>query len=94
MSAIGNLLGGGLLGELLIKPFFLKERVETIPVQNLERAVIYQKKKTVTFHLFQTRDEGMIEVHVFVADKNVVPQVLEAVKAVVPADRLQEQTAG
>lgn len=94
VSAIGNLLGGGLLGELLIKPFFLKERVETIPVQNLERAVIYQKKKTVTFHLFQTRDEGMIEVHVFVADKNVVPQVLEAVKAVVPADRLQEQTAG
>jgi hypothetical protein len=94
VSAIGNFLGGGILGELLIKPFFLKERTETISVQNLERVVIHQKKKTVTFHLFQTRDQGMVEVHVFVADKNAVPQVIESLKAVVPANLLQEQNAG
>ena len=94
VSAIGNFLGGGILGELLIKPFFLKERTETISVQNLERAVIHQKKKTVTFHLFQTRDQGMVEVHVFVADKNAVPQVIESLKAVVPANLLQEYNAG
>ena len=94
VSAIGNFLGSGLLGEFLIKPFFLKERTETISVQNLERAVIHQKKKTVTFHLFQMRDQGMVEVHVFVADNDAVPEVLESLKAVVPADRLQEQHAG
>jgi DNA-binding transcriptional ArsR family regulator len=94
VSAIGNFLGGGILGELLIKPFFLKERSEGISVRNLERVVIHQKKKTVTFHLFQTREQGMVEVHVFVADKNVMPQVTEALKAVVPANLLQEQSAG
>lgn len=94
VSTIGNFLGGGLLGELLIKPFFLKERSETISVQNLGRVVIHQKKKTVTFHIFQTRNQGMVEVHVFRADKNVIPQVIEALKAVVPANVLQEQSAG
>lgn len=94
VSTIGNFLGGGILGELLIKPFFLKERSEAISVQNLERMVIHQKKKTVTFHIFQTRDQGMVEVHVFRADKNVTPQVIEALKAVVPANVLQEHSAG
>jgi hypothetical protein len=91
VSAIGKFLGSGLLGELFIKPFFLKERAETIPVQNLERALVYQKKKNVTFHLFQTRDQGMVEVHVFMVDKNVLPQVLDALKIVVPANQLKEQ---
>jgi len=94
VSFIGNFLGSGLLGELLIKPFFLKERSEILSVQNLERAVIHQKKKVITFHLFQSRDQGMVEVHVFVADKNTAPQVVEALKAVVPANLLQEQNAG
>jgi len=94
VSAIGNLMGGGILGELLIKPFFLKKRTETIPVQALERAVIHKKKKTVTFHLFQTRDQGMVEVHVFVAVKNALPQVIELLKAVVPANLLHEQNTG
>ena len=94
ISFIGNFLGSGLLGELLIKPFFVKERSETIPVQNIERAVIHQKKKTVTFHLFQTRDQGMVEVHVFVPAKNTAPQVIEAIKAVLPVNLLQELSAG
>lgn len=93
VSAIGNFLGGGILGELLIKPFFLRERTETIPVQNLERAVIHQKKNKVTLNLFQTRDQGMVEVHVFVADKNAVTQVIDSFKTVVPANLLQEQSA-
>jgi hypothetical protein len=88
-------LGG--LAELIIKPLiksFLKERTETISVQNLERVVIHKKKKGVTFHLFQTRDQGMVEVHIFIAYQNVLPQVIEELKAVVPANLLQEKSEG
>ncbi len=34
---------------------FLKPRSEKILSQNLERAIIHQKKKTVAFHFFQRR---------------------------------------
>jgi len=93
VSTIGNFLGGGILGELLIKPLFMKQRTETIPVQNLQRACIHRKKKTVTFHLFQTREEGMVEVHVFQADKKALPELTQVFKAVVPANVLQEEGA-
>ena len=93
VSAIGNFLGGGLLGELLIKPFFLKDRSETVPFDAMERAVIHTKKKRTTFHIFQSRDQGMVEVHVFVADKNATPEIVKALKATVPSDLLKEETA-
>jgi hypothetical protein len=94
VSILGTVLCSVILGELLIKPFFLKERTEIISVQNLKRVVILQKKKFIAFHLFQTRDQGMVEVHVFMADKNTVSQVIESLKAVVPANLLHEQNAG
>jgi len=97
MSAIGKFLCLGFLGELIMKPIiksFLKERTETISVQNLERVVIHHKKENITFHLFQTRDQGIVEVHVFIAYANVVPQVVEALKAVVPPNKLEEQSTG
>lgn len=95
VSAIGSFLGSGLLGELLIKPFFLNDRSETIPVQNIERAVVHQKKKNICFHLFQTRDKGMVEVHVFqLAQKEAVPEVWELLKALVPPNLFEEKLAG
>jgi hypothetical protein len=94
VSPIGYFMSNGLLGELLIKPLILKARSESIPVQNLERVIIVQKKKKFTFHLFQGRDQGMVEVHVFTADKTTLPQVLESLKAVVPANLLVEQDLG
>jgi len=99
LSAIANFLGGGILGDLFIKPLLQKSRAETISVLNLERAVIHRKKKDVTFHLFQTRDQGMVEVHVFelmifAGDKDPVPPLIESLKALVPASLLQEQNAG
>jgi hypothetical protein len=93
LSAIGRILPGllgGALGELIRQRFFLKERSETISAQNLERAMIRQKKQTARFHLFQTRDQGMVEVHVFKAEDG--PQVIEALKGVVPASVLHEQS--
>lgn len=93
VSAIGNFLGGGLLGELLIKPFFLKDRSETVPFDAMERVVVHAKKKRTTFHIFQPRDQGMVEVHVFVADKNATPEIVKALKTAVPGDLLKEETA-
>lgn len=94
VSAIGNFLGGGLLGELLIKPFFLKDRSETVPFDAMERVVIHTKKKRTTFHVFQSRDQGMVEVHVFVADKNTTPEIAKALKTTVPENLLKEETTG
>jgi len=91
VSGIGNFLGGGLLGELLIKPFFLQDRSETIPFQVLDRIVIYRKKEKITFHLFQSREQGMIEVHVFTANKNILSELLESLKSNIPADLFKEE---
>jgi len=93
VSAIGNFLGGGLLGELLIKPFFLKDRSETVPFDAMERVVVHAKKKRTTFHIFQPRDQGMVEVHVFGGEKNATPEIVKALKTAVPGDLLKEETA-
>ena len=99
VSAIGNLLGGGLLGELLIKPFFLKDRSETIPFENIERLAIQTKKNwrgqpKTTFHIFQAREQGMVEVHVFSADKEATPGLMNAIKSSVPSHLVQEEILG
>lgn len=67
VSAIGNFLGCGLLGAILILPFFMKPREEKIAVENIEQIVMGNTKITgsIVYHIFQARDEGMSEVHVF-----------------------------
>ena len=94
VSAIGNFLGGGLLGELLIKPLFLKDRSETIPFEDVDRLVIQTKKKKTTFHIFQPREQGMVEVHVFRADKEATPGLMDAIKSSVPSHLVQEEILG
>ena len=59
----------------------------------MERVVIHTKKKRTTFHVFQSRDQGMVEAHVFVADKNATPEILKALKTCVPGDLLREEAA-
>jgi hypothetical protein len=90
ISAIGNFLGGGLLGVLLIRPFFRKTRAESISVQHVERVAVSKKKllSGKVFHLFQSRDGGKSEVHVFTAfNENNVPDIEEFLKSVVPQER-------
>ena len=94
VSGIGNVLGSGILGYLLIRPFFQKKRAENIPLRNVERVVIVSGKKwtgrKAVYHLFQTRDAGMSEVHTFNLcagdDESAFEQLL---KSVVPQDRFQ-----
>lgn len=67
VSAIGNFLGSGCLGAILIRPFFMKDRKEEIEVANIEQILLGKTKITGSkvYHIFQARDEGMSEVHVF-----------------------------
>jgi hypothetical protein len=93
VSAIGNFLGSGLLGYFLIRPLFMKDRSETIPFQVLERLVIHTKKGRHTYHLFQSREEGLSEVHVFTADAKNDPALMQALKSSVPSHLLKEESA-
>ncbi len=93
VSAIGNFLGGGILGEILIKPFFLKERSETLSGDTIERIIIYTKKNKPVIHVFQPRAEGKTEVHVFRPDKETAPQIVNTLKTNMPHDKLKEETA-
>jgi hypothetical protein len=85
VSAIGNFLGGGLLGVLLIRPFFAKSREQSIPVQQVERVVVRKKWSGKVYHLFQSRDDGISEVHAFTAyaERNV-PDIEEFLRGIVP----------
>lgn len=91
VSTIGNILGSGILGIILIRPFFMKQREESITRANVERIVVGKNwfGKTV-YHLFQSRDGGMSEVHTFTdaagTDASTFEQFL---KSIVPQDRFQ-----
>jgi hypothetical protein len=78
----------GLLG-LLILRLIRRPRVENILVDNVELAIIHRKKKTLTFHLLQTRDEGLAEVHVFRAGSKQDPeQIAYGLRSLVPPERV------
>jgi len=86
VSAAANVVGGGLLGALLIRPFFMKDREETIPLQHLERVVVRKKWTGKVFHLFQNRDGGMVEVHAFTAYKE--EDIEQFLKSLLPESRI------
>ncbi|KPJ65357.1 MAG: hypothetical protein AMJ43_10940 [Coxiella sp. DG_40] len=44
VSSIGNFLGSGALGTLLIRPLFIKPRAEEIPWEDIERLIVAQTK--------------------------------------------------
>ncbi len=91
VSMIGNFLGSGALGAILIRPIFQKERRESFPRGNVERVVVGKKwsGKTV-YNLFQSRDAGMSEVHTFTATAKSDATALERfLKSIVPEDRFQ-----
>ncbi len=95
VSAIGNFLGGGLLGELIIKPLFLKDRSETIPFESIDKLVIHTRKKRrerITFHILQPREQGMVEVHVFTSHKDTTSSLADAIKHTVPSHLVKEET--
>jgi hypothetical protein len=78
----------GLLGLLIIR-LIRRPRVESIPVDNIELLVIHRKRKTVTFHALQTRDEGLAEVHVFQPGRKQDPEpIVTALQAVIPPERI------
>ena len=94
VSTIGNFLGTGLLGELLIKPLFLRNRSETIPFENIDKLVIHRKQKKrerITFHILQQREQGMVEVHVFVAHKDTASSLIDTIKSTVPDHLVKEE---
>jgi len=89
VSAIGNFLGSGILGRILIRPIFEKARTEDISVQHVERIVVGKKwtGKTV-YHVFHNRDGGMSEVHTFTAGTETDAPALEGfLRSIVSQDR-------
>jgi hypothetical protein len=78
----------GLLGLLIIR-LIRRPRVENVPVDNVELLIIHRKRKTVTFHILQTRDEGLAEVHVFQPGRKQDPEPLvAALRLVIPPERV------
>jgi hypothetical protein len=78
----------GLLG-LLILRLIRRPRVEHVAVDNIELLIIHRKRKTLTFHLLQARDEGLAEVHVFQAGRKQDPEYLaRLLQPLVPPERV------
>ena len=69
-----------MLGHILIRPLFQKERRETVIAANVERVLASTPKKGKTvYHVFQSRDGGMCEVHVFSAGSGTDESALDRV---------------
>ena len=104
VSFIGNLFGGGLLGEWLIKPLFLRERSEVVPIEAVRGVLVHTnqyrtEKGRRTYHLLQQRNNNLVEVHAFTLNskeaKNLSgPSLDEALKAFVPTRLWREESAG
>jgi hypothetical protein len=77
-----------LLGLLIIR-LIRRPRVESIPVDDVELLIIHRKRKALTFHALQTRDEGLAEVHVFQAGRKQDPELLaQSLQSVIPPERV------
>lgn len=86
VSWIGNFLGSGILGAILIRPFFQSSRTENIALDHIERVVFAND----ICHLFQSREGGMSEVHVFSsADASKKSALKELITGAVPNDRIR-----
>jgi hypothetical protein len=104
VSFIGNLFGGGLLGEWLIKPLFLRERSEVVPSEAIRGVIVHTneyltEKGRRTYHLLQQRNNNRIEVHIFALNPKEPqslsgPSLDQALKAFVPPRLWREEPAG
>ena len=104
VSFIGNLFGGGLLGEWLIKPLFLRERSEVVPIEAVRGVLVHTnqyrtEKGRRTYHLLQQRNHNLVEVHAFTLNLKESkglngPSLDEALKAFVPPRLWREEPAG
>jgi hypothetical protein len=92
VSTIGNLLGSGILGFILIRPLFQKPRTEAIKPENIERVVIGRTKplfgkEQQVYHIFQSRDGGMTEVHVFTVPEPGSEAIQQLIAGLLPPER-------
>jgi hypothetical protein len=99
LSFIGNLLGGGLIGEWLIKPRFLTTRAQRVPIEAIRGLIVHSRKGRRTYHLFQQRNNNLVEVHVFTLAPQKTPSVAvpsldDALKAFLPPRLWREESAG
>ncbi|MGO9095916.1 MAG: hypothetical protein ACLQGV_11905 [Bryobacteraceae bacterium] len=99
LSLIGNLLGGRLMLEWLLKPLFLTKRAQRVPVDAIRGLIVHSKKGRRTYHLFQQRNNNLVEVHVFTQAPQKTPSVAvpsldDALKAFVPPRLWREESAG
>jgi len=94
LSDVDGVLGriGGLLGKLVLRPHLLKERSESIRVADLRRLRILHEKSAAIIHIYHDRTPEEMEVHVFSVGEDSAPDVLESIRAVVPAKLLHERT--
>jgi hypothetical protein len=92
VSMIGNLLGSGILGYILIRPLFQKDRAEKILAANIERVLVSTPKRgKKVYHVFQAREGAVSEVHVFASGAGTDESALDKVIVdLIGADRLKE----
>jgi hypothetical protein len=96
VSFIGNLFGSGVLGEWLIKPLFLRERSQVVPVEAVRGLLVHTKKDRRTYHLLQQRNRNLVEVHVFALNPKESqslsgPSLEDALRAFVPPRLWREE---
>jgi len=91
VSLIGKFLGSGILGVIFIRPFFQKERVEKVPLKHIERIIVGKNRQGKrVYHLFQSREGGLSEVHTFTPGAETDASVLEKfLKRVVSQERFR-----
>jgi hypothetical protein len=100
LSFIPNLFGGDhRISEWLIKPLFLTKRAQRAPLEAIRGLIVHTQKGRRTYHLFQQRNNNLVEVHVFTlapqkAPAAAVPSIDDALKAVVPPRLWREESFG
>jgi hypothetical protein len=83
---------------LLIKPLFLRERSEVVPIEAIRGLLVHTKKDRRTYHLLQQRNHNLVEVHAFILNPKesrslIGPSLDDALKAFIPPRLWREEPA-
>jgi hypothetical protein len=98
-SLVGDLFGGGVIGEWLVKPLILRERSEVVPIQAVRGLLVRTRMDRRTYHLLQQRNSNLVEVHIFTLNPKETqnlsgPSLDDALKAFIPPRLWREEPAG
>ena len=91
LNSIVNIFSGGLLGEIFVKPLFVKNRIEVLKQKDVKKIVVHTKKMESTYHIFQPSGDGIYIVHVFTTNRENASELSQVLKSMFTEKNVHER---